>query len=289
MSVKSPSFATNYLHMIAPKGDTIMSTATEFFYEYESMIFLITNAHNITHMNPEQSLRLTSSLAFPISIKTKFRVIYKDQPNIIGISEFVTIPLYADPELHTPYWFILPEKGYLIDVIALPLEMPNKIPDIVKLFPINKFELDTEYYPIVADDVSILGYPFDITGKLELPIWKRGTIASEPAIDINNLPMFYVDTATRSGMSGSPVIMRRTGIHGSEGNTLTGDEIIGTIQNFVGVYSGRIGAEDEYKAQIGIVWKNHVIEEIIQSRRIGNIEFKKNEDWHLKQANAISE
>lgn len=32
---------------------------------------------------------------------------------------------------------------------------------------------------------------------------------------------------------------------------------------FVGVYSRRIGAEDEFKAQLGRVWKRQVIEDII--------------------------
>lgn len=32
---------------------------------------------------------------------------------------------------------------------------------------------------------------------------------------------------------------------------------------FIGVYSGRIGADDEFKAQLGKVWKKRVIDEII--------------------------
>ena len=32
---------------------------------------------------------------------------------------------------------------------------------------------------------------------------------------------------------------------------------------FVGIYSGRIGAGDELKAQLGIVWKGSVLTEII--------------------------
>ncbi len=99
--------------------------------------------------------------------------------------------------------------------------------------------------------------PFDITGGKELPIWKRGTISTEPVIDIENLPKFLVDTATRSGMSGSPVIMQRNGFHAFDGQQLTGKEIIGLIRLFAGVYSGRIGTEDNLQTQLGIVWKPH--------------------------------
>jgi hypothetical protein len=36
---------------------------------------------------------------------------------------------------------------------------------------------------------------------------------------------------------------------------------------FLGVYSGRLG-EDEFKAQLGIVWKKEVIEEIITGKNV---------------------
>ncbi|MDZ7783208.1 MAG: hypothetical protein U5K56_09900 [Halioglobus sp.] len=45
-------------------------------------------------------------------------------------------------------------------------------------------------------------------------------------------------------------------------------ELIGRIRNFIGVYSGRIG-KDEAKAQLGIVWKVVVMEEIINGKIYG--------------------
>jgi len=39
--------------------------------------------------------------------------------------------------------------------------------------------------------------------------------------------------------------------------------LIGEIQNFVGIYSGRILGKTELEAQLGIVWKKEVIDEII--------------------------
>ncbi len=103
-----------------------------------------------------------------------------------------------------------------------------------------------------------------------MPIWKRANIASEPDINIDQLPKLLIDTATRKGLSGSPVIMKRSGIHGFEHGQPKPDSLIGTIRNFVGIYSGTIG-EDELKAQLGIVWKAHVIDEIIDSNMVGCI------------------
>jgi len=73
------------------------------------------------------------------------------------------------------------------------------------------------------------------------------------------------DTATRSGLSGSPVIMKRHGMHCLVSGALTGEEIIGTISNFIGVYSGRMG-KDEFKAQLGIVWRASVINDIVSRK-----------------------
>jgi hypothetical protein len=79
-----------------------------------------------------------------------------------------------------------------------------------------------------------------------------------------------IDTATRPGLSGSPVIMQRVGIHGATGGVITADTIFGRIRKFVGIYSGRIG-EDEFKAQLGVVWKASVISEIVGAKKFGEI------------------
>jgi hypothetical protein len=123
--------------------------------------------------------------------------------------------------------------------------------------------------------VYVLGYPYDINGGKELPIWKRGSIATEPSINIDNLPKILIDTATRPGMSGSPVIYRRSGIiYKDDSMELSKDTIIGTISGFLGVYSGRINAKDTLEAQLGIVWKEEVIEEILKGEVFGTCEFQ---------------
>jgi hypothetical protein len=273
ISYKSPSLTTHYLKMLAPTG-TLMASCTGFLYEFEEEIFVITNGHNVTRMNPEQTNRITNSAAFPTKIHTKLRETDFDNPNKIYLGKDVSIQLYEDEDFTKPLWYIHPTHGYFVDVIAIPLEKISNIPSILKLFPINKMEFNIDYCPIVADDVFILGYPLNIVTELEFPIWKRGSIATEPIIEIDNLPKFYVDTASRSGMSGSPVIMSRTGLHNYRKGEDTGKEMIGTVTNFVGIYSGRLGANDMLEAQLGIVWKERVILEILKAKKRGIIEFQ---------------
>lgn len=76
-------------------------------------------------------------------------------------------------------------------------------------------------------------------------------------------------------MSGSPVIFNRNGLHNLIDGKLHGNSILGTVTGFVGVYSGRIGAKDEFQAQLGLVWKKGVIEEILNGKVLGTTEFQK--------------
>jgi hypothetical protein len=150
----------------------------------------------------------------------------------------------------------------MVDVIALPLpNMPGG-----DLHPINELSA-VKMRVTVGADAFILGYPFAI-GRALLPVWKRASIASEPHVSIDHLPYFFADTASRAGMSGSAVILRTWGSYVDENGNLGLDPR--TYSRFLGVYSGRIGAEDELKAQLGIVWRAEVIEQIIQGGRRGS-------------------
>jgi len=102
-----------------------------------------------------------------------------------------------------------------------------------------------------------------LDGGPGLPIWKRASIAMEPLYDLDGLPKLLVDTATRKGMSGGIVIVRRRGLIVLSDAKDQSEHRIGTGDNFLGVYSGRVG-DDELGVQLGIVWKGRVIDEIIK-------------------------
>jgi hypothetical protein len=188
-------------------------------------------------------------------------------------TRFLEIPLYSDEDFKVPKWYFHPKAGYHIDVIAIPLD---GLPTTIKTFPINKQKEAPDLQLEVSDDVFVLGFPFGIDGGKLLPIWKRGSVASEPGIDYGGLPCFLVDTASRPGMSGSPVILKRRGKEMIEDNGIP-FPYEGTFRNFIGVYSGRIGAEDDpeyHKIQLGVVWKKHVINEILEGCTFGDIAFQ---------------
>lgn len=186
-------------------------------------------------------------------------------------SELYKIFLYEDDEMTKPKWFVHPKYKEKVDVVAIELDVNDR-----NIYTsINKLEFDNDIPPEVGDDSFVIGYPFDDFRCLGLPIWKRASIATEPSVNEDQLPKVLIDTATRPGLSGSPVIYQRIGIHkvGDNGE-LKGDTMFGRIRGFFGIYSGRIG-KGEIHAQLGIVWKGKVIDEIISGGLKGDIDFQK--------------
>jgi hypothetical protein len=87
------------------------------------------------------------------------------------------------------------------------------------------------------------------------------SIASEPQLRTQEQPYILVDTASRPGMSGWPVIRRSWDNHGlSNGGLLT---TAGPRTKFIGVYSGRLSTKDPLDAQLGLVWPALFIDEIL--------------------------
>jgi hypothetical protein len=239
-----------------------LASATGFVYERKEKLYLITNWHNVTGINPITKKHISNHGGIPdVMVLTLLKQI---KPHI----EWDNFAFNLYDEDGKADWLVHPVHKELVDVVAIELEFDKDFKGIFK--PINKLKFD-KFDLEVSDDIFILGFPYGLNGGGYFPIWKRGSVATEPDINYEGLPKILVDTASRTGMSGSPVIFKRDGIHGAEDGKLKSDTVIGTIQDFVGIYSGRIPGETEFEAQLGIVWKKIVIDEIID----GNIKDEK--------------
>jgi len=144
-----------------------------------------------------------------------------------------------------------------VDLVALPLDYES-LKTKVTLLPVNELA-SGEIAVMIGMDVFILGYPFG-SKPPGFPVWKRGSIASEPDLVRLSTGYYLVDTTSRPGMSGSPVILRSWSNHILESNmwTISNDHL--PIDRIIGVYSGRLQPTD---AQIGIVWHVEYIDQII--------------------------
>lgn len=232
--------------------ETNLSLGTAFTWKSGSEYFLITNWHNLSGKNPRTGQHLSPTAAEPDRIRVWWNI--KGQ---LGAKVAGMVAIRDDD--HNPLWWVHPQHQQKVDVVALPIDPP----DNVEMYPIN--EMWTERLLVtVGQDVFILGYPFGI-GHSGLPVWKRGSLASEPEVIDAADPCIFVDSASRPGMSGSPVIRRSWGMHHLEGNNINSG---GAATRFVGVYSGRLSTVDPNDAQLGLAWPAFLLEQIIAGRTV---------------------
>lgn len=257
------NFAVPYIEMFFNK--TKLSSGSGFFWRSGSQTFLVTNWHNVTGRNPETGECLSKTAAIPNYLKlTLYRratdAAADPEGQYFAIrSEVARVPLYGPDE--SPNWIEHPEHGRNVDVVLIPVNLEKG-----GYF----FQCANDLYPGVnvapaaSDDAFVLGYPLGVVAKLPIPIWKRATIATEPSVEVDDLPKLLLDTATRSGMSGSLVLVKNFIFGPFEAGDGKRYESEFAIRNSIlGVYSGRLGAH-EVEAQLGVVWKVRVIEEILR-------------------------
>lgn len=228
-----------------------MKSATAFVWKHDHQYYLITNWHVVTGRNfytgdlettvrPE-ALHAQFNLAIGTFAKRQWNIRLRDDEG-------------------RALWLVYPVHGHRIDVVALPLPMRGD-EFLLDMYPINSI-ISKPLRIRVGMEVFILGYPFG-DDPPAFPVWKRGTIASEPDLVLLSSGHYLVDTASRPGMSGAPVILRSwTNDYVEGGMRALSDQ---AATNLIGVYSGRLVASSE-EAQIGLVWHESYITDIITGR-----------------------
>lgn len=237
-------------------NETQLSTATGFRVNKNGKNFLITNWHVVSGRHLITHECLSKTAAVPNKLVLNYRVQtqngnYKWKEKIIN--------LYDDNENHL--WIEHPEFGSNVDVVAIKLENYCDFEE--------SFDIDSNYELFVTEQVFILGFPYGFTVNTPsepYAIWTGGTIASDPELELTinekKLPVFLIDSKTREGQSGSPVIYySENGINRCEDEEL-GRGISLSIRPFkkeIGIYSGRINKDSD----LGYVWKWEIIRDIL--------------------------
>jgi hypothetical protein len=233
-------------------NQTPISTATAFTWQRDNKHYLITNWHVVSGRNPNTGEHLSPMAAEPNILCGLINT--RGAENVCGKHAF-SIRLRHDPD--EVAWLIHPRDKRKIDVVAIPLS--EDLVSSAYLYSMNEMgSLDLRVN--IGMDVFVLGYPFDVDED-GLPVWKRGSIASEPDLVPHVKNYLLVDTASRPGMSGSPVILRSWGAHMTEDGGATFST--GQANKFIGIYSGRLHTKDPMDAQIGMAWSPSFIDEII--------------------------
>jgi hypothetical protein len=230
-----------------------IADASAFVATHQGENYLVTSWHVVAGRHPTTGLPLSDETA---AVPDALYVLHRAGDDELSW-EWRSEPLYdADGE---PLWFEHPDYGQDVDVVALPLTQT----DGIAIYAYDPTSLGPRIVYGPSDDVSVIGFPFGRTGGEALGIWVHGTVATEPAVEYDDLPCFLIDSRTRTGQSGSPVILFRTNGYTTEDGNMINNGEPGT--RFVGVYSGRISAESD----LGLVWKASALVEILTARKRG--------------------
>ncbi|WP_158943916.1 serine protease [Granulicella sp. S190] len=235
-----PLSVQSLLVQIYSRGESLGS-GTGFVVKKNEKAYLVTNWHVVSARRPDTGAAMDPQGRYPDEIQ-----ILQNVKGHLGTWTYKSEKLVN--EKNEALWIEHP-LGKAVDVVFVPL---SNLSD-VDLYPVN---LELRKIPIrlaPAGNVSIIGFPFGHSQTAGLPIWKTGTIASDPDIDYDKSPQILVDCTGRPGMSGSPVYARRSGMYQDENTGV--NMVSGQTDRFIGIYAGSI----DQTSEIGRVWKASAI------------------------------
>ena len=280
------SYTTTHLRMFF--NEQPLATGTAFVMKYAGQYGLITNWHVISGRNPITGKCLSTNGGIPNMAKCHVALVHRldDGPQFTETIHFLPVEIslidergcaiWSDNRANDPladYVIILLDKlihqlhqpGYslrAIDAGVVTIKRGKMVTTKVKPEDLNHF------YPQVGHQVFIVGYPVGVEHTGVFPIWKGGTIASEPTTSLSLAgvetdDVIYVDGLTRAGMSGSPVIcLQKPGdiYFTDDGVQITASK---SEPLLVGVYAGRDGVTNlEADLALGRVWKVAALERL---------------------------
>lgn len=266
-----------------------LGTGTGFWYRRSpgAELHLITNWHVITGRDPTEP-HLSSNGAVPAVLEACVHLNLGKNENeqpLVHAAVIKVVSLIINDEIgEKPAWLEHPTLKFRADVVAIPassLEATTPKLAFAAIGDAGVIDQNPLFEVSVTDDAFVIGYPWGLTGGGEaLPIYKRGTVASEPTVPQGGLPRFLIDCRTASGLSGAPVIATRQ-VWGDKVGP-GGEARFGRVGAFVGVYSGRLRAKElgttsdanssilrrasDEISEIGLVWQRRVLEEIVDGR-----------------------
>jgi len=236
-------------------GDTEIGRATGFYYKFNDCWYIVTNWHVLSGRDPRTGQPRHVSGAVPDRCR-----FYSASLTEKGV-EWKAITYLLEYEGRT-VWLQHPSAGQLVDLAALKIEPFQK--GIAKdlLSPDGH---DPDMFMDLGAEIFLPGYPLGLSSAGLMPIWKRGSIASSLEFGEGVTTRFLVDTATREGMSGSPCLAlsnwRYYRLDRQTGKMAVMERPFSW--RLLGVYSGRINPSDSFEAQLGVVWRETLIPEVI--------------------------
>lgn len=270
-----------------------LATGSAFIYRRSGQFYLVTAWHNVSGRHSESLVPLHSMKALPDDFIADMPLVAK---NADGSWGYARIPVrFATDNGERTFYRVHTTQWPRVDVAVIPFDPLANHQHEVFLSTGDTLEYEAPllhrnwdgtlgrmvyfddgplsvHFPddisrdmvvqhTIGDDLFLLGFPAGVLDYTLTPIWKRATIATEPCLGWHRQPRFLVDSASRKGMSGGIALyFSKHGVVPVEPASYLS---LGVPLYIVhGVYVGRIG-DSEFEAQVGVVWKKIVIDEII--------------------------
>ena len=262
MAVEHLSMITTPVILL--KGDKIVSQGTGFYYGQRGssqniILFLVTNYHVLTGYSPKETN--------PPKGDNIIFYFHKDAQNP-GYVKKITLPLFT--KNGKPIWLSSKEFPQA-DIAIIPLAA--SLYDDVKVSVISEDWAQSDIKVRPTSTITLIGYPYGYYDKKNwLPVWKTGSIASEPDVNFEGKPLFLVDISAFPGMSGSPAFAIAYGAY----ETIAGPTTVGHVQKFLGIYASRQMLKEE-----------KYLEEIISESKLGLVVNESLELAHIWKASLI--
>ncbi|RBH52411.1 MULTISPECIES: hypothetical protein [Pseudomonas] len=279
--------SNSVVHLTMRFGLETLSVGTGVLYLRDEKYFIVTAWHNVTGLHTETLGYLSKNAAVPDNVVVSLAV-----KRGAYVSRWrVVLPIYTESSAS---FYIHPVNWPRIDVVAIPfdpcihhdmelwhpdgnvehckIDLLHTVPagEVAKLCPAQNYLPDRQMSQrwldsvAITDELFIPGYPHDLKDIHGQPVWKRATIASSVQHGWDEQPKYLIDSASKSGMSGSPVFFYSPrGVLTMGGTTLN---LMREIAILAGIYVGRVGIQGGNDPQIGTVWHPKVIDEIIDGQ-----------------------
>lgn len=289
--------SNSVVHLTMRFQRTKLAIGTGVVYKRDGKFYIVTAWHNLTGRHPDNLKFLSAHSSIPDNIVVSIAVSRGD----FGTSRMsVVLPLMDEDKA---LFLIHPTGWPRVDVVAIPFDpmaylkmelydFDGTVQDVVvSLLDTGNTNIPADLCPVqrylvpsqsvidkwlgnveVTEELFIPGYPHNLQDDYSQPVWKRATIASSVQRGWNGQPKYLIDSASKSGMSGSPVLY-----YSPKGEVIVNGasyRFTTDVAILAGIYVGREGVTDKNDPQVGIVWHTSVIDEIIDGGTFEKLPFE---------------
>lgn len=220
--------------------------ATGIFFEYANNHYLITNRHVVEHEH---------------NISPEFlRIIIKPKTHK---GESVPRKVQLFDEDGTKRWFC-PNGDEYIDLAIIPLRF-NLVETGNEAFSSENILPENKNLQLAGSSAIVVGYPERFgQGESNTPVARSGQIATSYGSYFQDKPQFLLEAKLQDGMSGSPVLLKPSGLFHENQTEVFTTRGSGGASRLLGIHSGPI--EFENRLDLHSCWYARLIRQTVADK-----------------------